>query len=406
MLIPSIDIMNGKAVQLVQGKSKKLENKGVMKLANYFSRFGEIAIVDLDAVFGKGNNEKLVERLCRKFDCRVGGGIRSVEKAKRVLGYGAKKIIIGTNANREFLKKLPKNRAIVALDSKGGKVSVDGWKRKTKFTAEEQIKKLKNCCSGFLYTEIRKEGMMKGAAMDRALALRKIIPARMEFTYAGGITTPDEVAELNMNNINAQIGMSVYTGKMKLEDAFIRCLKFSNGLIPTIATNSNQVLMMAYSSQESIKKSLSSGKGIYYSRSRKKLWQKGETSGNSQKLVSARFDCDRDVLLYNVSQKNFACHSGSYSCFGDENFSLEKLQNVLEGRKNSGENSYTKKLIINKDLLARKLNEECLELIQARGKSEAVWELADLIYFISVYMVKNGIAWKDVLNELSLRRRT
>ena len=118
MIIPSIDLMDGKAVQLRQGKEKVLEREDVLELAKYYSRFGEISVIDLDAAMNKGENEALIKEICKIAHCRVGGGIRDKEKAKRILSNGAKQIIVGTAANEEFLAKLPKDKVIGAIDAK------------------------------------------------------------------------------------------------------------------------------------------------------------------------------------------------------------------------------------------------------------------------------------------------
>ena len=127
MIIPSIDLMNGKAVQLKQGREKVLEREDVIELAKYYSRFGEIAVIDLDCALGNGNNEELIKQICKIAPCRVGGGIRTEEKAKRLIAYGAKKIIIGTAASQEFLAKLPKDKVIVAIDTKNGKITTTNF---------------------------------------------------------------------------------------------------------------------------------------------------------------------------------------------------------------------------------------------------------------------------------------
>ena len=121
MIIPSIDLMNGKAVQLRQGKEKVLERENVLDLVIEFRKYGEIAVIDLDAAFGKGDNLDLIKKICKIADCRVGGGIRTLEKANEILQAGARKIIIGTKATPAFLKQLPKERIIVAIDAKDDK---------------------------------------------------------------------------------------------------------------------------------------------------------------------------------------------------------------------------------------------------------------------------------------------
>src|SRR3989344_8446544 len=162
MIVPSIDLMDGKAVQLRQGKEKVLEREDVLELALEFRKYGEIAVIDLDAAFGKGDNAELIKKICGIADCRVGGGIRTVQKANEIMQAGAKKIIIGTKATPEFLKQLPKEKVIVAIDTKDNYVVNKGWTKKTKKTPEEAIKELEPYCSEFLFTNVNKEGLMQG----------------------------------------------------------------------------------------------------------------------------------------------------------------------------------------------------------------------------------------------------
>lgn len=409
MIIPSIDLMDGKAVQLEQGQRKILEREDVFELAEYFSRFGEIAVIDLDAAMGKGDNEDLIKELCKVARCRVGGGIRSVEKAKRLIANGANKIIIGTAANEEFLSKLPKSRLIVAIDAKNGEVVTKGWAEGTGETPEGWINRFDDLCAGYLYTIVEKEGMMGGtdlAAIEKVSKLTK-----NPITAAGGICTVDEIKKLDKMDISCQLGMAVYTGSLILEDAFCELLDFDKvgGLIPTIVQDvkTKQVLMMAYSNVEAVKKSLKTGKSTYFSRSRNELWTKGETSGNVQKLRSAKYDCDRDTLLYMVEQKGNACHTGSYSCFGDKDFVLEELYDLLiERKENLPEKSFTTKLFKDKEFLNSKILEEANEVIDfENGEDDLGWEAADLAYFVMVLIAKHNVTLDDVRNNLASRRK-
>src|SRR3989338_5002142 len=302
MIIPSIDLMGGKAVQLRQGKDKVLERDNVLELAAEFSKYGEIAVIDLDAALGSGNNLELIKKICKIADCRVGGGIRTIEKANEMLQAGAKKVIIGTKATPKFLAQLPKDRVIAAIDAKEGVVVNKGWTAKTSRTPKDLIKELEPYCCEFLFTDVDREGLMKG----------------IDF------------------------------GKIKLDEAFVSLLDFSknNGLIPTIVQDEqNQALMLAFSNEESLVKTLREGKATYYSRSRKRLWTKGETSGNCQEIFRVRYDCDRDTLLFTVNQKNIACHYGQYSCFGEKKFSFQELYDAVADRINKPrDKSYTSKI--------------------------------------------------------------
>ena len=335
MIIPSIDLMDGKAVQLRQGKEKVLEREDVLELAKYYSRFGEISVIDLDAAMNKGNNEALIKEICKIAHCRVGGGIRDKEKAKRILANGAKQIIIGTAANEEFLSKLPKDKVIVAIDEKKGKVTTEGWTKEVESTPADYVKRFDNLCAGYLYTIVDKEGMMQGTDIEAIKEIRKI--TKKTLIAAGGISTIDEIKTLIKMNVSTQLGMSIYTGAIKLEDAYLAVMDFDkqDGLIPTVVQDieTKQVLMLAYSNKESLRKTLSEGLATYYSRSRNELWTKGLTSGHTQELISAKFDCDQDTLLFKVKQNGVACHTGRYSCFEDRDFCINELYKLLLDRK-------------------------------------------------------------------------
>lgn len=408
MIIPSIDIMDGKAVQLKQGKEKVLEREDIFELAKYFSRFGELAVIDLDAAMGKGDNEELIKKICRIAPCRVGGGIRDVEKAKRIIANGAKKIIIGTAASEELLSQLPKDKILVAIDSNKGKVVTEGWTKDTGITPEDYVKRFDDLCHGYLYTIVEKEGMMGGTDLEAIKKIRKL--TKKELVAAGGISSIDEIKELEKNNISSQLGMCIYTNAVKLEDAFCAMLDFEkqNNLIPTIVQDARtkQVLMLAYSNKEAVMKTLKDGLATYFSRSRNELWTKGLTSGNTQELVSARYDCDRDTLLYKVNQKGVACHLGRYSCFEDKDFDIHDLVEVLEQRKRDlPEKSFTTKLFKNDFYLKRKIMEEAFEVVNFEEGDGLEWEAADLAYFVLTFMVKNNISVEDVLSNLASRRK-
>ncbi len=407
MIIPSIDIMDGKAVQLKQGTTKVLERENVFELAEYFSHFGEIAIVDLDAAMGKGDNFDLIKQLIKKYPARVGGGIRTAKKAKELIAAGAKKVIIGTAASEALLSELPKNNVIVAIDTKNGKIVTHGWLNTTEFKPEEYINKFDNYCSGYLYTIVEKEGMMGGTDLDSIKRIREL--TENEITAAGGICTLEEIKQINDTGVNCQLGMALYTGKLDMTEAYCSLLKFNEqGLIPTIVQDkdSKQVLMLAYSNKDSLEKSFKEGLATYYSRSRKVLWTKGATSGNTQKLVSVKADCDKDSLLFTVEQKGVACHTGAYSCFGEKEFVIKDLISVLKQRlAEQPEGSFTTKLFNDEFYLKRKIMEEAFEVVNYEQGDGLGWEVADLTYFVLTFMVKHGLEIEDVLTNLASRRK-
>lgn len=411
MLVASIDIINGKAVQLRQGKEFVLEaDLSPLELARNFNKYGEVAVIDLDAAMGKGENKALIKEICQICDARVGGGIRDVETAQEYLRAGASQIIIGTKAEPELLKQLPTNKVMVALDHKNGKVVDKGWTNTTSESVEERAKRLAPFCNSFLSTYVEAEGGLGGMDIDAVKQLRDSLDKPL--TVAGGVANTEEVIELSRNNIDVQVGMALYTGRIDLGKALIECLKFGpDGLIPTVVQDQNQKLvMLAYSSKESLEKALSSGKGIYYSRSRQELWQKGATSGNTQTLLSCRTDCDKDSLVFTVIQEGVACHDGSYSCFTRNqttpSFSLPVLfEKIAERKKEMPEKSYTTKLLKDRKLLLEKISEECGEVMNYTSRENLQWEIGDLLYFVSVLAVDEGLSWKQIEGELSGRAK-
>ncbi|MBN1222183.1 MAG: bifunctional phosphoribosyl-AMP cyclohydrolase/phosphoribosyl-ATP diphosphatase HisIE, partial [Candidatus Aminicenantes bacterium] len=205
--------------------------------------------------------------------------------------------------------------------------------------------------------------------------------------------------------VNIQLGMALYTGEISMPGAFIASLDWGKGVIPTVTVDeSSQVLMLAYSDKDSLLKTFETGNAWYFSRSRGKLWRKGETSGNTQKFVKVRCDCDADAVLMTVKPAGPACHKGSYSCFGAKHFSLDELHSVILDRlENPLPGSYTSKLT--GQMLAGKIREEAEELIEAEETADIIWEAADLLYFLTVALAKCGISYESVLNELKRRRR-
>lgn len=220
MIIPCIDLMDGKVVQLVQGREKALEGDSPLEMLRRFAAFPEIQVIDLNAAIGNGENSDLVELLTSRARCRVGGGVRSADRARRLLNQGAHRIIVGTAAFTPALEEIAEavgtERVIVALDSKEGKIVVKGWREATDFTAEEVIGRLETFCSGFLCTYVDKEGMMQGTDLDWFRRLRAA--TKHEITAAGGITTLEEIRELQAIGVHAALGMAIYTGRLNLAD--------------------------------------------------------------------------------------------------------------------------------------------------------------------------------------------
>ena len=324
MVIASIDLMRGKAVQLRQGREKVLEKDQPTTLAREFDRFGEIAVIDLDAAMDTGENRDLIFALIKIAECRIGGGIRTIDQAKEFINLGARKIIIGSKAfendriNIDFLSSLEKSigrdRIIIAIDARDQEIVTGAWTRGTGLALLETAPMLEYYCNELLFTCVQREGCMRGTDIDLIRRLRDRTDRRL--TVAGGIKSLEEIEQCSQIGCDVQLGMALYTGKIELAEGFIASLNWGKGLIPTIAQDQNgQVVMLAYSSRDSVRQAFKTGKMHYYSRSRHELWLKGKTSGNFQELIRMRADCDQDALLATVDQKGHACHRGSFSCF-------------------------------------------------------------------------------------------
>lgn len=409
MIVPSIDLMNGNAVQLIGGREKVIDAGDPRPLAERFGRVGEVAVIDLDAALGRGSNAEVIRELLRLVPCRVGGGIRDVETAIRWLDAGASKVILGTAATSEVLGQLPRERVIAALDARDNRVVVEGWTRQTSASVEERIKELRGCVGGFLVTFVEREGRMSGLPHERVRELAELaMPCTL--TVAGGVRTPDDIAQADRAGAEAQVGMALYTGEIGLAEAFCAPLRSDrdDGLLPTIVADEHgSALGLVYSSLESIREAIRTGRGVYHSRSRGGLWTKGETSGNTQQLLAIAADCDRDALRFTVRQRGGGfCHTGTATCFGAQS-GLPALERTIRLRFESAPpGSYTRRLLDDPGLLRAKLIEEAGELGDAATPDEAAWESADLIYFALVAASRCGATLAQierVLDERALR---
>lgn len=405
MIVPSIDLMDRNAVQLVGGKEKVLDAGDPRPIAEKFRLAGEIAVVDLDAALGRGNNNDQIRDLLRLAPCRIGGGIRDVPTALAWLDAGATKVVLGTAATPNVLTHLPRERVVAALDAVDGEVVVDGWRTKTGASVAERMRELRPLVGGFLVTFVEREGRMQGTALERIMQLKDIC-GDAELTVAGGFTTPEEIAEADRLGADAQVGMALYTNKMSLADAIAAPLRSDrpDGLWPTVVVDEQGIALgLAYSDLESLRAAVEAKRGIYHSRSRG-LWIKGDVSGAMQDLLRIDLDCDRDTLRFVVRQHGVGfCHRGTRTCWGDVG-GIPRLARRLAARRDSAPaGSYTRRLFDDPGLLRSKLMEEAAELADAAGKDAVVWEAADVLYFTLVAMARGGVTLADVAGELDRR---
>jgi phosphoribosyl-ATP pyrophosphohydrolase len=408
MIVPSIDLMDGTTVQLVGGKSRALEAGDPRPIAERFRLAGEIAVIDLDAALGRGENELIVRGLLPLARCRVGGGIRDAKRALRWLDAGAAKVILGTAAVPEVLRELPPQRVIAALDADCGEVVVDGWRTRTGEPILDRMRRLRGLVGGFLVTFVEREGRMGGTNLE-------LVPALVEaagdarVTIAGGVTTPDDIAALHRMGADAQVGMALYTGTLDLADAIAAPLASdrADGLWPTVVTDeAGHALGLAYSSRQSLREAVRSGRGVYQSRSRG-LWIKGASSGDTQDLLRIDLDCDADALRFVVRQSGRGfCHTGATTCWGPIAGLPALAERIARQARDATPGSYTARLLADPLLLRSKLTEEARELADATSPDHAAQEAADLIYFAMVAMHARGVSLADVARVLDRRALT
>ena len=224
MLIPAIDLQGGAVVQLVQGERLAIKDDDVFRWVRRFEKFPKVQVIDLDAAMGKGDNLAIVRRIAGALTCRVGGGVRTVERARDLLDAGARQVIAGSSLFKngapdlDFARTLAEgvgvDRVIAAVDSRGGHVVIHGWKTPLPITPVEAVRALEPYCAEFLYTHVDTEGLMGGTNREAILAVRNATTRRV--TAAGGITTQAEIDDLDAHGVDAVVGMAVYTGKLSL----------------------------------------------------------------------------------------------------------------------------------------------------------------------------------------------
>jgi phosphoribosylformimino-5-aminoimidazole carboxamide ribotide isomerase len=223
MLIPSIDLLGGRIVQLVQGEKLKLSFDDFEYWIERFSKYPLVQLIDLDAAMGQGENSALVELISKRLPVQVGGGIRTIERAKIVLAAGAQRVIVGSSlfserdgvgsVNTTFAKELESSigaeHLVAGIDSRGGKIAIKGWKAQVALTPEEAIPALEPYAGAFLYTHIDGEGLMQGFPIEIAARLRAL--TKRQLIVAGGIRAQLEIEALAAINVDCVAGMAVYT---------------------------------------------------------------------------------------------------------------------------------------------------------------------------------------------------
>ena len=374
----------------------KIDDNFIINYAKSINLFGSIVINNCPS-----NN--LLKRVCSVAECYLIMNSPNLESIKLGLQMGVKKFIIPEKEIEKINKTISKNIIMARITLKDKSVFKNDLNSlREQFSAI--FNRLKPYCSEFLIDWDNKLNLSRNAVLKIADSISSVVKTQLTFLDPDGQNSK----ELENKGINPfVISSNVFSEKEMLKIfKFILNFHKQGGLIPTIVQDDhNQILMLAYSSQDSLTQALIQKQGIYFSRSRKSIWIKGETTGNYQELYQARYDCDQDTLLFTVHQLGSACHLQRYSCFKDKNFGFLDLYEIIQDRiKNPVPNSYTSKISKSEGLIIEKIREESNELINYVNQENLIWEIADLLYFILVLMAKKGIKIQDVLNELWRRR--
>ncbi|AYV78720.1 MAG: bifunctional phosphoribosyl-AMP cyclohydrolase/phosphoribosyl-ATP pyrophosphatase protein [Edafosvirus sp.] len=419
IFIPTLDISNGKAVLVKNGKVYKILGDPFEK-AQFLSINNHFQVVDIDAAMNIGSNKEIIQKISKKYPCYVGGGIRTYQDAVDYLNSSARRVIISTALSHELVNKIRKERLIIAFDiDEKYNVFKDGRKGFMDKRLFDLIDEYKDNTEIITITFHHTEGTCTGIPMDQVKEIKDyILKYNIRLVVAGGISSIKEIGDLIDLQVIPQFGSGFWNGKFTLGDIFqcisAKVLNIKNvtfkerKLIPTsIQSTDGQLLGEVFSTPESLKLSVDTRIATFHSRETDSCWIKGATSGNYHTVINIHYSCDGTALRFVVEGNTF-CHTGSESCFGDTDparASLKSMQRLLKKRMNSSEEkSYTKALLSDGFKINSKIMEEAEELICATDNDEIISEASDLIYFMLLYLQKNNVEISDVENELIKRR--
>ncbi len=393
MLNFEINISKIKSIYKNQVKNDENFIINYARRINYFGR----------VVLNNCTSNKLLKEICSVAECYLMMSSPKFETIKSVIQMGVKKVIIPEKEVKNIGQKISKNIIIARITLQ--KISL---LNNNLINLEEDLKEIFNrvnpYCSEFLIDYDDELNIDQSTILE----IIKIVSNFNQNSLTFLVPNSKITSEIERNGVNSLISSREMFEEKEMTRIFKSVINFQKheGLVPTIVQDEhNQILMLAFSSQDSLTQALVQKKGIYYSRSRKSIWIKGETSGNYQSLCQARYDCDQDTLLFIVHQSGVACHLQRYSCFGNKKFKISDLYEIVQDRiLNPVANSYTSKISKDERLIIEKIKEESNELINYTNDENLVWEIADLLYFIMVLMAKKEIKLQDILNELWSRR--
>lgn len=426
-VIPTIDIFDKKAVLVKNGKVVEIIGDPI-ELSDKLSIFGNFQVTDLNRAMENGDNQDIILQICRKYPCYVSGGIKSFDDGKIFLDNNAKRISISSIAvrNPSIIKEFPSQRLILSLDIDDNyNILVKGRLQESNINIFDFINKIYhdiNYIEMICVTFHNSEGCGNGIDFSKIKRIKEFlgeIDKNIRLTFAGGISSREEVLKLLKFGVNVQLGEALHHGKITYGELMSSMLNeekqhshissnnidISNEILYPVCVvkQTGKILGIVYINREALEISVNTRIATFFSRDRKSLWVKGETSGNKFTVKRISFNCDNTAIIMVVEGKNF-CHikerNGDYreSCFNffdPSKFSIAELVTKI---------SDNQRFMKDEGLIQEKLKEEVLELINSKNYDDKIHEFSDVMFFLSCYAGYHNINMKDISDELSCRR--
>ncbi|ATZ80961.1 bifunctional phosphoribosyl-AMP cyclohydrolase/phosphoribosyl-ATP pyrophosphatase protein [Bodo saltans virus] len=414
-IIATMDLYNGKPVLVKSGKVYMSHSDGdYNKALEKISIFPDVLVVDLNGAFGdKNNNRDIVKEIAMTNYIYTGGGIRTIEDVQDVLKSSAKRIVIGSNFDDGFLKQIDSNRLIIELSIDDNyEVIIKGRTERTNKTIFEYMEELaKNGINFISITFHSTEGHMHGFPRKMVSEIVLNAPNSIKnIAIAGGVSSLDDLNFLWSfgGRVVPQLGSAIWKNALSIGDIYCSMVKFDeNGLIPaSIVNDDGKQLAIVYLNREALMKTCETRSLWRYSREHKQLMEKGNSSGNYQKIIHIATNCNNDSLMIKIASKNNFCHLDRQSCYRDNSRGKTNMQAIFDHieeceKKGTG---YTAMMYKNPALTLAKMVEEMNEVICSLNKNEIINESSDLLVHLLIFLSSNNIKLNDIVNLLQARR--
>ncbi len=403
MIIPTMELRGGRVVAVGDGSFHEYADDPV-EMARALYRLGEIALLDLDAAAGQGDNLEIVRRICRVTECRVGGGVFDERRGDMLLRAGAKQLLLDASGDEELIRRFPRKKVLLTMDIRDGWVVPREGGGRAGVDPVDLAARLQEHCAGFVYTLVGHRARMEPQELQHFERLKSALPGH-RLIAAGGFSSVEDLRELDRLGVDGMVTYGRAPCGTDMAEAFLSVLDFekSSGLLPVVVQDTaGQVLSLVHANREAVLMSLQTGMATYWSAGQGKVFTKGQTSGNTHDLVTVRTDCTRGVLLFTVQPTGPSCHLGRYSCFGDISYNLHRVEQLMRDRKDREDphKSYTQLMLADRGAIKERIREEAEALVRADDSDQVLWETADLMYFVLLNLVQEDLSLDDVNREL------